>query len=140
MQNLPSNPFDGHSLVGAIAQSEKLTNTMVEKAFVDKGYRGHKVTTAEVYISGQKRGMTAILKKKLKRRSAIEPTIGHMKTEGRLNRCGLKGEQGDSIFALLCGAGHNLRLLLNFLREVFCTLIFLSIFQKYTQKAKNECF
>lgn len=123
MQNLADNPYDGHSLKKALTKTQKLTQTSIEKAFVDKGYRGHSVTTADVYISGQKRGMTPSLKKKLKRLSAIEPTIGHMKTEGRLNRCGLKGEQGDSVFALLCGAGHNLRLILKFLRELFYTLI-----------------
>jgi IS5 family transposase len=85
--------------------------------FVDKGYRGHSVTDCDVYISGQKRNMTTSLKRKLKRRSAIEPTIGHMKTEGRLNRCPLKGQLGDAMFALLCAAGHNLRLILKFLRD-----------------------
>ncbi|BBP46634.1 hypothetical protein THMIRHAS_20070 [Thiosulfatimonas sediminis] len=119
MKNLPHNPYDGHSLVEAIEQTQQLTETTVERVFVDKGYRGHAVTDTKVYIAGQRRGMTASLKKKLKRRSAIEPTIGHMKTEGRLNRCSLKGEQGDSVFALLCGAGQNLRLLLKFLRELF---------------------
>ena len=124
MKNLPHNPYDGHSLAQAIEQTQQLTKQSVEKVFVDKGYRGHAVTDTEVYIAGQRRGMTASLKKKLKRRSAIEPTIGHMKTEGRLNRCSLKGEQGDSVFALLCGAGHNLRLLLKFLRELFFAWIF----------------
>lgn len=124
MKNLPHNPYDGHSLVEAIEQTQQLTEQTVENVFVDKGYKGHKITDTKVYIAGQKRGMTASLKKKLKRRSAIEPTIGHMKTEGRLNRCGLKGEQGDSVFALLCGAGQNLRLLLKFLRELFMAWIF----------------
>jgi len=124
MKNLPHNPYDGHSLAQAIEQTQQLTKQSVEKVFVDKGYRGHAVTDTDVYIAGQRRGMTASLKKKLKRRSAIEPTIGHMKTEGRLNRCSLKGEQGDSVFALLCGAGQNLRLLLKFLRELFFAWIF----------------
>lgn len=123
MQTLPTNPYDGHSLSVALEQTEALTQQAIDKAFVDKGYRGHGVMTTKVYISGQKRGMTASLKKKLKRRSAIEPIIGHMKTEGRLNRCGLKGEYGDSVFALLCGAGQNLRMILKFLREFFMVWI-----------------
>jgi hypothetical protein len=38
------------------------------------------------------------------RRSAIEPEIGHMKSDGRLARCTLKGLHGDAIFAVLCGS------------------------------------
>ncbi|MBU0916440.1 MAG: IS5/IS1182 family transposase, partial [Gammaproteobacteria bacterium] len=49
-------------------------------------------------------------------RSAIEPTIGHMKSDGRLDRNPLKGALGDALHAVLCGAGHNIRLLLSLLR------------------------
>lgn len=52
----------------------------------------------------------------IKRRSAIEPTIGHMKMDGRLGRNPLKGALGDALHAVLCGAGHNLRLLIGKLR------------------------
>ena len=52
----------------------------------------------------------------IKRRSAIEPTIGHMKMDGRLGRNPLKGAIGDALHAVLCGAGHNIRLLLKKLR------------------------
>ncbi|MBE8215971.1 MAG: hypothetical protein HAW62_06585 [Endozoicomonadaceae bacterium] len=56
--------------------------------------------------------MNPTLKKKLARRSAIEPYIGHMKSEGKLRRNMLKGKIGDKINAILCVVGHNLRLLL----------------------------
>jgi IS5 family transposase len=58
----------------------------------------------------------------IKRRSAIEPTIGHMKTDGILARNPLKGALGDALHAVLCGVGHNIRLLLKKLRFLF-TLI-----------------
>ena len=57
----------------------------------------------------------------IRRRSAIEPTIGHMKTDGKLDRNWLKGALGDALHAVLCGAGHNIRLLR------FCAFILLSI-------------
>jgi len=117
MRSLPGNPYDGHTLHEALEQKEILTDTPTKLVCVDRGYKGHGIETSQVLISGQKRGMTPRLKKKLKRRSAIEPTIGHMKTEGRLDRCTLKGQLGDAMFALLCAAGHNLRLILNFLRD-----------------------
>jgi hypothetical protein len=84
--------------IAALEQKEILTNTPTECVFVDKDYRGYSVSHCNVYISGQKRNMTKSLKTKLKRRSAIEPTIGHMKTEGRLDRCTLKGQLGDAMF------------------------------------------
>jgi IS5 family transposase len=70
----------------------------------------------ELGRSGQKRGMTRSMKAMIKRRSAIEPTIGHMKSDGRLARNPLKGALGDALHAVLSGAGHNIRLLLSLLR------------------------
>lgn len=54
-----------------------------------------------VLISGSRRGMTPRLIADLRRRSAIEPEIGHMKSDGRLARCPLKGTIGDAFFAVL---------------------------------------
>ena len=62
------------------------------------------------------------MRKMIKRRSAIEPTIGHMKMDGRLGRNPLKGALGDALHAVLCGAGHNIRLLLKKLRLLFAQL------------------
>ena len=57
--------------------------------------------------------------KLLRRRAAVEPMIGHMKTDGRLTRCPLERADGDA----LCGRGHNIRMILGHLREVSCRLI-----------------
>lgn len=54
-----------------------------------------------VFISGQKRGVFGIIKRELRRRSAIEPVIGHLKAEGHLGRCYLKGRAGDAANAIL---------------------------------------
>ena len=48
----------------------------------------------------------------LKRRQAIEPIIGHLKQDHRMNRCHLKGETGDRLHAVLCAAGYNFKWLL----------------------------
>ena len=68
--------------------------------------------SGSVMIAGSKRGLTATMKRELKRRSAIEATIGHMKTDGRLDRNFLLGHAGDATNALLVAAAHNLRLIL----------------------------
>ena len=115
--DLPGNPFDGHTLVDALAQVRRLTGSAINEAFVDRGYRGHGERATTVYISGQKRGInTQRLIRSLKRRQAIEPVIGHLKSDGLLGRNYLKGSAGDQMNVLLSCAGHNLRLILRQLR------------------------
>jgi len=125
MRALPGNPYDGHTLHEALEQVEILTAQRPEMAFVDRGYRGHGVEHVKVFISGAKRGVTRTIARLLRRRSAIEPMIGHMKNDVRLTRCPLKGTEGDAFFAVLCGCGHNIRMILSYLREVLCRLLWL---------------
>lgn len=94
-------------------QAPALSGIKPEYCFVDKGYCGHRVEDVEVYISGQKRGVnTKGHKRQLRRRSAIEPTIGHMKIDGLPGRNYLKGVISDAQHALLCATDHKLRLIL----------------------------
>jgi IS5 family transposase len=123
MLALPGNPYDGHPLASALAQVERLTGSAVQRGYVDRGYRGHGLDHRRVFISGQRRGITATIRRELRRRSAIEPVIGHMKTDGRLDRNFLAGTRGDAINALLCGAGYNLRMILNYLRRLLSALL-----------------
>jgi IS5 family transposase len=76
-----------------------------------------------VFKSGQKRGITPTIKKELRRRSAIEAVIGHMKTDGRLDRNFRKDRDGDRINAILVGAGYNDRLVLKWLRLLFARIM-----------------
>ncbi|MGL4371150.1 MAG: transposase [Alphaproteobacteria bacterium] len=78
-------------------------------------------------MSGQKRGVTKAIKKRIKRRSAIEPHIGHMKAEGKLRRNFLKGTLGDALNALLCAVGHNLRMILRKILSFFMLLIAIAL-------------
>ncbi len=120
---LPGNPYDGHTLTQALEQVRRMTGQAIEEAFVDRGYRGHGETQTTVYISGQKRGIkTQRLKQSLKRRQAIEPVIGHLKSDGLLGRNYLRGTEGDQVNVMLSCAGHNLRLILRQLR-IFCLQI-----------------
>ncbi|WP_029527815.1 IS5 family transposase [Polaromonas glacialis] len=112
MRSMPGNPYDGHTLGEALEQVEILADKRPGIAIVDKGYRGVQVQGVQILRSGQRRGITRTMKAMIKRRSAIEPTIGHMKTEGRLARNPLKGALGDALHAVLCGAGHNIRLMI----------------------------
>jgi IS5 family transposase len=122
-QALPGNPYDGHTLAGTVEQMTAITGTEPARIYVDKGYRGHDYPHPErVFLSGQRRGLTPTIRKELRRRSGIEPMIGHMKSDGRLDRNYLLGSAGDTINALLVAAGHNLRLILAYLRCLFVWL------------------
>jgi IS5 family transposase len=121
---LPGHPYDGHTLGTIIEATEKLTGLAIERAYVDKGYRGHRTENPRrVFISGQKRGVFGVIKRELRRRSAIEAVIGHMKTDGHLARCYLKGRQGDAANAILSAVGYNFRLILAWLRVLLYLIL-----------------
>lgn len=123
MRSFAGNPYDGHTLKEALEQVTILTDQRPDLAVVDRGYRGHGVETTRVLISGTRRGLTPKLVADLRRRSAIEAEIGHMKTDGRLSRCPLKGTIGDTVFAALCACGHNIRKILAHLRAWLAWMI-----------------
>jgi transposase, IS5 family len=127
IQSLDRNQYDGHSLGSALAQVKRLTNQSPAKVFVDRGYRGHDAQESTVFICGSRRAsVTRTLKRDLKRRSAIEPVIGHLKSDGSLSRNHYKGRLGDKINAIMSGACHNLRKILKKLRFFyFCWLLFI---------------
>ena len=118
IRSYPGNPYDGHTLDDALQQAETITEVAIKDAAVDLGYRGQHDSPAKVIHRGRK--LSKREKKRLKRRSMLEAMIGHMKSDGLLDRCHLWGSDGDAIHTILCGIGHNLRLLLNFLRELLC--------------------
>jgi transposase, IS5 family len=130
-RSFPGNPYDGHTLESCLEQAEILSGTRAKEVFVDLGYRGVEVPNVSVYKARQKRGInTRRLKLALKRRNAIEPVIGHLKNDGLLRRNYLKGALGDAMHAILCGAGHNIRLILRQLR----------IFLPWLCRAWSGCF
>jgi IS5 family transposase len=125
--SLPGNPYDGHTLAEALEQTTRLSGVKPEVAVVDLGYKGAFVEGVKTYHSRLRKGITRTLRSIIRRRSAIEPAIGHMKAKGKLDRNWLKGTLGDAIHAVMCGAGHNLRMILRRLR-LFCAFILSMIF------------
>ena len=116
----PGYPYDGHTLKAQLDQVERLTGARVRRAYVDLGYRGHdaKAGHTTIYISRQRDLPSPTIKRELRRRSAIEPVIGHLKTDGLLERNHLAGGRGDASNVILAAAGHNLRLILAWLRRL----------------------
>lgn len=129
------NPYDGHTLNEQLDQTTILlqdNGVKPDQVFVDLGYRGVDGDNPEVRIihRGKARRISPQEKKLLRRRQAIEPIIGHLKSDHRMDRCYLKGAIGDCLHAVLCAAGYNLQWLLRmiarkgipFLRGVFLCL------------------
>lgn len=104
-------PYDGHTHEAAGENIEKIIGRLPERFLVDKGYKGHKweEPRTKVFQSGQKRGVTPAIKRDIKRRSVIEPIIGHTKNDGLLRRNYLKGRKGDEINAIPASIGFNFR-------------------------------
>ncbi len=116
IRSFSGNPYDGNTLDEQLEQAKILTDVDIKTVAVDLGYRGRHKTKATVIHRGRK--LSKRQKKRLKRRSMLEAMIGHMKNDGLLGRCHLKGLEGDANHALLCGIGHNLRLLRAYVRQL----------------------
>ena len=114
--SLPENDCDGHTVEPALQQVEPLSGYRPQVAIADRGYRGRSRwgDTTLVIPGVPKKSDSAYVKRKararFRRRAAIEPRIGHLKSDFRLGRNFLKGENGDSINLLLASAASNLSL------------------------------
>jgi hypothetical protein len=109
---------DGHTLTTVIPEIETLIGANLARVFAYRGYRGQNAPPDhkfKVYISGQRRRVTETIKRELRRRSAVEPVIGHSKAEHRMGRNYLAGTHGDAAHAVLAAAGYNFRRLLEWL-------------------------
>src|SRR3954464_14143133 len=127
VRTLPGNPYDGHTLGAQIEQVERLTGRPVKRAYVDRGYRGHKLDgPTQTFVSHTRGIVPPTIRRELRRRNAIEPVIGHLKSDGLVERNRLLGAHGDAINAILAAAGHNLRLLVAWLRAL-CALLWAAL-------------
>lgn len=108
---LPGNPYDGHTLGTVIPAMEDTIGAEIERILADAGYRGHNAPQSHrfrVFTAGQKRRVTPAIKRQMRRRSAVEPVIGHIKSEHRMGRNYLAHAQGDANNAVLAAVGYNL--------------------------------
>ena len=137
---MPGKPYDGHTLATVIPEMEALIGNTIERVIADKGYRGHNAPTDYklcVFIAGQKRRMTPKIKREMRRRSAVEPVIGHLKAEHRMDRNYLAHRSGDAVNAVLAAAGYNFRLLIRWLRLLlFQILAALKLYLTFTATRK----
>lgn len=116
-RSLPGNPYDGHTLAEQLEQVRNLYQDLgvePKTAVVDLGYRGVDADNpgVEILHRGKFKSLTALQRRWLRRRQAIEPAIGHAKADHRMDRCWLQGSTGDALHALSCALGYNIRWLM----------------------------
>ena len=121
-RTFPNNPYDGHQLAQQLEQTGILlegVGVVPKQVIVDLGYRGvdRDNPGVEIIHRGKYKSLSAQKRRWLKRRQAVEPAIGHLKSDHRMNRCWLAGATGDAIHAVLCAVGYNLRWLLRAIVE-----------------------
>jgi IS5 family transposase len=123
-QAFHGKPYDGHTLKASLEQMERITGREAKHAYCDKGYRGHGYEgETEVHIPGRgKRKRTRAERKWMRRRSAVEPVIGHVKHDNRMIRNFLKGVEGDQMNPILAAAGYNMRKMLAAFADLFLRL------------------
>jgi transposase, IS5 family len=132
-QALPGRPYDGHTLETVLPDIEALTGAGIRRVLADAGYKGHNAPLAHkfhVFTTGQKRGVTEQIKRQMKRRAAVEPVIGHIKNEHRMNRNYLAHSRGDAANAILAAAGYNFSLILKWIKAlwlILCWALFSSV-------------
>jgi IS5 family transposase len=114
----PGNPYDGHTMNDIMEQVERVIK-LPKQVFVDLGYRGHNgLEEVDIHVVPRKRGkIPKSLWRWMKRRAAVEPTIGHLKHEHRMTGNRLKGTLGDRLCATLAAAAMNFHKLLKFLKK-----------------------
>ena len=121
---LPGNPYDGNTLARMLKQAEEISGVKPQHAYCDLGYRGHDYEgdcDVQVVDRFRKRKPRAILRW-WKRRSAIEPVIGHVKSDHYMERNMLAGAAGDRLNAMLAAVGFNLVKLMRGLKRLFLRL------------------
>lgn len=131
-RSFPGNPYDGHILNAQLEQTGILLEDVGRtptQVVVDLGFRGvdHMNSGVEIIHRGKFKSLSAQQRRWLKRRQAIEPTIGHLKADHRMDRCWLKGTVGDALHTVLCATGYNLRWLLRSMVRLGLTVLFFAL-------------
>ena len=115
------NPYDGHTVEPALEQTQRLLGKRTIKTLIgDRGYKGKRQINDTIIeipkpFSNKKQSQYGQnkLKKQFRRRAAIEPINGHLKTDHRLNRNFYKGITGDNINVMLAAAAFNFKRMMN---------------------------
>lgn len=142
--NFKGNPNDNKTLEKTLEQIERVTGTKPEVAYVDRGYKTQEIRGTKIQAPSNGRGKTnhekLQLRNSFRRRAAIEPIIGHAKSDYGMDRNYLKGEVGDAINAMLAAAAFNFK---SWMRKAVEQLIFVlkylsGIWHQFARELKTD--
>lgn len=145
IKSFEGNPHDSKTIEPLLSQSQKNNNFVPEEVVYDRGGKG-KAQIGETKISTPDykppKTQTSYQKqkkrKKFRRRAAIEPVIGHLKTDFRMQENYLLGKNSPQINAFLAAAGWNLKKLMKKLKlELKNSFSFLQIRFLYQRMLLN---
>ena len=139
------NQYDGHTLDDALKQYERLLGKRPASVTADRGYKGKSkiedtlIQIPKTFNKKMSQYQQQKQKKAFRRRAAIEPIIGHIKSDHRLSRNFYKGDFGDAINVMLAAAAFNFKRIMNKYKNIFDniflqiqTRIFISLKIKWT--------
>jgi len=116
--NFNSTAHDSKTLALALEQHQRLTDKQAKNIFVDRGYQGPKtINETKIFTPKPEKNITKTKRKRHSRRAAIEPVIGHLKSDYRMNRNFIKGVIGDEINVLLAAAAMNFKRVMNLWKQ-----------------------
>ena len=138
-RTFPGNPYDGHILSAVLEQATNLTQDVglkIKHIVVDLGFRGVDASNPdkEIIHRGKFKSLSKQQKGWLKRRPAVEPAIGHLKSDHRMDCCWLQGALGDALHSISCAAGYNLRWLLRAIARLGIAAVLLRLLQAALSK------
>lgn len=128
----------GYTLAVVLPEIEQQIGATIARVVADRGYRGHNAPPTHkfrVFVSGQRRRVTKAIKRELRRRSAVEPVIGHLKAEHRMGRNHLAQATGDATNAVLAAVGYNFRRLLAWL-ALLCAISLAAL--RFPSRSENQ--
>lgn len=128
--NFNSTEHDSKTLPSALEQYYRLTGNKATNIYLDRGYRGPKsVNGVNIHTPKPDKNITKTKRKRHKRRAAIEPTIGHLKSDYRMNRNFLKGVTGDEMNVLLAASAMNFKRVMNLWKQRLINFILKIVFE-----------
>ena len=141
-RTFPGNPYDGHILSAVLEQAKNImqdVRVQIKQVVVDLGFRGVDADNPDQQIihRGKFKSLSAQERAWLRRRQAVEPAIGHLKSDNRLDRCWLQGALGDARHAISCAAGYNMRWLLRAVARLGIGPLLLCLLQMVLVRAER---
>ena len=141
VESFKGNPHDSHTIEPLLNQMENNLDYKPQKVVYDRGGRGKSkikgvsIATPSKPLKSDSPAQRQAKRKKFRRRAAIEPVIGHLKTDFRMGQNYLHGEKSPKINAMLAATGGNIKKMMDKLqRKIKKYLSYIAAYAKFKLK------